>query len=247
MGAALFDRMGKRLVLNEHGRLLFPRARALLDQARDLGSLFDSEAASLSLGASTTIANYLLPPLIARFRKARPSAKVTLEVANTARIVDAVASFTVDAGLIEGPCHHPELRVEPWQLDRLSVVVASSHPLAGRPVTLGELAEAPWLLREPGSGTREVVERLLLPHLGTVNLEMELGDSEAIKRSVAAGLGVSCLSRCVTEELLASGALVEVDAPLPTLERPLYRIMHRDKAMTRALAAFFGDEASQPE
>lgn len=238
LGAALFDRVGRRLLLNEHGRLLLPRARAVLDQAHGLQGLFGGSAIDLRLGASTTVANYLLPERIAAFRLAHPQARVELEVANTRDIVEEVAAFRVDAGFIEGPCHHPELVVTPWLEDELVLFCASGHDLAGRPLTTDELAAAPWLLREPGSGTREEVERLLLPHLGRFNLVMELGNSEALKRTVAAGLGVSCLARRVVADLLQAGSLVEIRAPLPPLMRRFHRIVHRDKTLTQGLCQF---------
>ena len=100
------------------------------------------------------------------------------------------------------------------------------------------MAQAEWILREAGSGTREEVDRLLLPHLAMLNVSMELGHSEAIKHAVAAGLGVSCLSRRVVADLLQSGAVAEVRAGLPTLTRTLYQVQHRDKTLTRGMAAF---------
>ncbi|WP_440216926.1 LysR family transcriptional regulator [Chromobacterium piscinae] len=238
LGAKLFDRVGRRLLINEHGRLLLPRARALLDAAGDVQGLFDGGGLALRIGASTTIANYLLPSLLAAFRRDWPQARLELEVANTRDIVEAVAAFRVDFGLIEGPCHHPELLASPWRQDELLVFAAVSHPLAGRKVAAAELAEAEWILREAGSGTREEVERVLLPHLMRLSISMELGHSEAIKHAVAAGLGVSCLSRHVVADLLATGSVVEVDADLPLLTRTLYRVQHRDKAIGRGMAAF---------
>ncbi|POZ63790.1 LysR family transcriptional regulator [Chromobacterium alticapitis] len=240
LGAKLFDRVGRRLLINEHGRLLLPRARALLDAAGDMQDLFHGGELALRIGASTTIANYLLPPLLAAFRRDWPQARLELEVANTRDIVEAVAAFRVDFGLIEGPCHHPELLATPWRQDELLVFAAADHPLAGRKAALAELAEAGWILREAGSGTREEVERALLPHLHRLAINMELGHSEAIKHAVAAGLGVSCLSRHVVADLLAAGGIVELDADLPQLTRTLWRIQHRDKSVSRGMEAFDG-------
>lgn len=234
----LFDRHGRRLLLNEHGRLLLPRARALLDGALSLQGLFDGGALSLRLGASTTIASYVLPQRLAAFRRLDPDARLELTVGNTRAVVDAVAAFDVDLGLIEGPCHHPELELTPWLDDELVVFAAAGHPLTQARCTPQQLADAPWLLREPGSGTREEVERLLLPHLGRLRLDMELGDSEAIRHAVAAGLGVSCLSRRVVADALAAGRVAAVDAGLPPLRRTLYLVRHRDKAVTRGMQAF---------
>lgn len=235
----LFDRVGRRLVLNEYGRLLLPRARTMLEAAQDMQRLFDHDTAwHVRVGASSTIANYLLPEHIARFQQQHPHARVEMMVGNTAEVVEAVASFKVDMGYVEGPCHHPDLVVEPWQEDILVVFAAATHPLAHGAVSLSQLAQALWVLREKGSGTREEVEHLLLPHLQGFSEVMEMGHSEAIRRTVAAGLGVSCLSRHVVRELLDSGQIVAVAAPLPVLQRTLYRIHHKSKSQTRGMLAF---------
>lgn len=236
LGSALFDRVGRRLVANEHGRLLLPRARAILDLGQEAQSLLSSAAANLRLAASTTIANYLLPQQIAGFRRQHADTGVELLVGNTQETIAAVAAFRVDVGFIEGPCHHPDLRLTPWRDDELVVVVPPLHPFAMHLPEMSELAAAPWILREAGSGTREEVERLLLPRLGAFSVAMELGDSEAIKHAVEAGLGLSCLSRLVVAEQLKQGRLHAL--ALPPLGRMLYRVMHRDKVMTRGMQQF---------
>jgi DNA-binding transcriptional LysR family regulator len=236
LDTVLFDRVGRRLVANEHGRLLLPRARAILDLGQEAQTLFSGSAAHLRLGASTTIANYLLPQQIARFRAAHPAGRLELTVGNTQEIVAAVAAFRVDVGFIEGPCHHPELQVQPWRDDELVVVVGAQHPFAHHMPPLDALARAEWIVRETGSGTRQEVERLLLPKLGAFAVAMELGDSEAIKHAVAAGLGVSCLPLRVVAGELARGELAVL--ALPTLTRSLYRVMHRDKVLTRGMSQF---------
>lgn len=105
-------------------------------------------------------------------------------------------------------------------------------------MTLQQLAEAPWILREHGSGTREIVDYVLLSHLPAFHLGMELGNSEAIKHAVRHGLGISCLSRRVIAEQLASGTLAELKVPLPRLTRTLWRIHHRQKHISKALQRF---------
>jgi DNA-binding transcriptional LysR family regulator len=243
LGASLFDRVGRRLVLNENGRLLLPKARAMLDLGMEAQNLLSGAAAHLRLGASTTIANYLLPPCIAGFRQLHVDAGVDLLVGNTQAIINAVAAFRVDVGFIEGPCHHPDLRITPWRDDELLVVVAATHDLATREASMAQLAQQAWIMRESGSGTREEADRLLLPRLGAFSVAMELGDSEAIKHVVAAGLGVSCLPRCVVAQQLQRGELHAL--PLPPLMRKLYRVMHRDKALTRGMERFLGFTAVQ--
>lgn len=238
LSVRLFDRVGKRLVVNEHGRLLYPKAMALLEQASEIEQLFKGESGALRIAASSTIGNYILPPMMAAYRRDFPVTPLELHVGNSHDVISAVAEFNADLGLIEGPCHMPELTTQSWLEDELVVFAAPDHPLLREPITLARLAEAPWILRETGSGTREVVEHLLLSHLPHFDLVMELGNSEAIKHAVRYGIGISCLSRRVIEEQLSNGTLVEVPLPGINLHRSLYLIHHRQKHISKALARF---------
>lgn len=241
----LFDRHGRRLTLNEHGRLFLPQARALLDRAQALEKTFTTGALSVRIGTSTTIGNYLMPSCLAAFRSQHTGSKLNLMVGNTEAVVNAVANFEVDFGFIEGICHHPELNTTPWRDDDMVVFASNSQPYATRRLTAEQLAQLPWLLREEGSGTREVVEQMLRPYLQHFNVDMELGDSEAIKHTVAAGLGVSCLSRCVIEDLIIQNKVVVLDTTLPPLRRTLYCVMHQDKEITRGMQAFLASSMDE--
>ena len=238
LGVQLFDRVGKRLVVNEHGRLLYPRAVGLLEQASDIEQLFREDNGAIRLYASSTIGNYLLPGMLAAWRRDYPQLPLELSVGNSQDVINAVADFRVDLGLIEGPCHVSDIVSEPWLQDELVVFAAPDTPLRQQPVTLESLAAAPWILRECGSGTREIVDYLLLSHLPQFQLALELGNSEAIKHAVRHGMGISCLSRRVIAEQLETGSLVEIKVPLPTLSRTLYRIHHRQKHISKALSRF---------
>jgi len=238
LGVQLFDRVGKRLVVNEHGRLLYPRALAALEQASEIEQLFREANGAIRVFASSTIGNYILPEVIAHYRRDFPELPLELSVGNSQDVITAVADFRVDIGLIEGPCHAAEIIAEPWLEDELVVFAPPSSPLLQGEVTLEALAAAPWILRERGSGTREIVDYLLLSHLPQFQLGMELGNSEAIKHAVRHGLGISCLSRRVIAEQLETGTLVEVPLPLPRLVRTLWRIHHRQKHLSSALTRF---------
>ncbi len=238
LGVQLFDRVGKRLVVNEHGRLLYPRAVGLLEQAGEIEQLFREENGAIRIYASSTIGNYLLPGMIAGYRRDFPRLPLEMSVGNSQDVINAVVDFRVDVGLIEGPCHMSELISEPWLEDELVVFAAPDAPILQQPVTLEALSKMQWILREQGSGTREIVDYLLLSHLPQFELAMELGNSEAIKHAVRHGMGISCLSRRVIADQLEAGTLVEVTIPLPRLSRTLYRIRHRQKHISKALARF---------
>lgn len=238
LGVQLFDRVGKRLVVNEHGRLLYPRALALLEQTIEIEQLFREDNGAIRVYASSTIGNYILPAMIARYRQDFPDLPLELSVGNSQDVINAVLDFRVDIGLIEGPCHSTEIISEPWLEDELVVFAAPSSPLTKGSVTLEQLAASPWILRERGSGTRELVDYLLLSHLPRFQMAMELGNSEAIKHAVRHGLGISCLSRRVIAEQLQAGTLSEVPVPLPRLVRTLWRVHHRQKHISNAIMRF---------
>lgn len=230
LGVPVFDRVGRRLVLNEYGRALMPRAAALLEEAAELESMVALErAAPLRVAASFTIGEYVLPGLIAEWKRVHPRSSVRLDIANTSEVLAAVASFDADVGFIEGPHAHPDLVSRRWLGDELTIVAAPSHPLAGRRVTNKRLGDAAWILRERGSGTREVADRWLAGHLEHVAIELELGSNEAVKRAVASGLGLGCLSRHAVEDALRAGWLVELRTALPAMRRAFAVVTHRTK------------------
>lgn len=243
----LFDRVGKRLMLNDNGRVLLPQAGQVVDAARTIEQQFlmpgMAQGGDLQIGSSTTIGSYLLPSLIASYRQQHSELQVRVTIANTADIVAAVVNFEVDVGLIEGPCHAPELQVEPWMVDELLIVCSPEHPITrgasgDKKATMAQLRDAEWLLREPGSGTREAVEQALLPHLHHLRQSCEFGNSEAIKHATAAGLGISCLSHAVVADFLQSGRLLALKTSLPRLQRHFYLIHSKHKVLSLRLMQF---------
>ncbi len=164
VGAPLFDRVGRRLALNENGRALLPGAIAMLDQAAELqGLLTGTHAAPLRMAASLTIGEYLLPDLIARWHLTRPASPVRLTIGNTSEVIAAVVGLDVDVGFIEGPQTHPDLRVHPWLVDELVIVAAPGHPAGcgvSRPIasSRGALDPARTGLRH-APGRRQLADR----------------------------------------------------------------------------------------
>ena len=239
LDAPLFDRIGRRLVLNENGRTLLPAAIALLDQAAELQGLFSSEQrAPLRIAASLTIGEYLLPDYIARWKIDHPTSPVQLSIGNSSKVIQSVVDMEVELGFIEGPQTHTALSVRRWLEDELVIVASPAHPLAARLATHRQLADATWILREPASGTRQVADAWLLEHLGPLQVQYELGSTEAIKRLAAAGTGLACVSRHAVTVELAQGGLVEVRTRLPRSRRRLAIAVRRDKRLGRSATDF---------
>jgi DNA-binding transcriptional LysR family regulator len=240
LNVELFDRIGKKLVLNENGRQILPQAMQAMDIGHSIQDQFNlngqHQKSTLHIGASTTIGNYLLPSLLSQYSQ-EAAILPKIEIANTSNISVAVANFEVDFGLIEGPCHESDLMVEKWLEDELIIVSSKRHPLALKnlksKITNKDLSKAEWLLRESRSGTREAVEQLLKNHLDTLDSAGEFSNSEAIKHSAAEGLGIACLSRAVVADLIELGKLVELTTTLPPLTRNLYIIQNKYKVMSR--------------
>lgn len=240
LNVQLFDRIGKKLVLNENGRQILPQAMQAMDIGQSIEDQFNfngrHQKTTLHIGASTTIGNYLLPPLLSQYSK-EASILPKIEIANTSTISIAVANFEVDFGFIEGPCHESDLLVEKWLEDELIIVSSKHHPLALKnrksKITTKDLSQAQWLLRESQSGTREAVEQLLKNYLENLESAGEFSNSEAIKHSAAEGLGIACLSRAVVADLIELGKLVELSTTLPPLTRNLYIIQNKYKVVSR--------------
>lgn len=240
----LFDRVGKRLILNDNGRMLLPQAHQMLDAAASIERQFGVQegAAGLRIGASTTIGIYLLPAILAAVSPSPSALHPSVNIANTADVASAVENFDIDMGLVEGPCHQAELMVEPWIRDELVIVSSPTHPILsvmsnGR-IGVKALREAGWLLRELGSGTREAVEHALVPHLHTLRAAGEFSNAEAIKHAAAAGLGLACLSLVAVRDMISAGQLVQLSTALPPLRRHFYLIRNRRKILSARLEHF---------
>ena len=228
----LFDRVGKRLQLNELGRLLRPKAESLLEQAKEFEQdlIKHKRVGKLKLGATLTIGNYLAVALMADFLEREPDAEVSLDVANTRAIAQQVLNYEIDLGLIEGELNHPDLDVIRWCDDELVVFCAPDHSWAKRKkLNDKDLLSANWIVREPGSGTRQGFDRAMHGLLPDLTIGLELQHTEAIKRAVRTGMGASCLSRITLEDAFYHGTLVPLAVPHRDLQRAFYFILHKEK------------------
>ncbi|WP_412479630.1 LysR substrate-binding domain-containing protein [Azonexus sp. IMCC34839] len=236
----LFDRIGKSLHLNATGQGVLPMVDSLLGQAREVEAyLAGGQLAPLKVGATLTIGNYLGTLVIADYMRDYPNSPVSLQVANTHAIVERLLRFDCDVALVEGEISHPELLVEPWLEDELVVFCAPSHPLAAiGSADNATLAGQGWILREPGSGTRQQFDRVVAPALGRYDLRLELEHTEAIKRAVESDLGISCLSRLSLREAFRRGSLVEIATPQFDLRRQFHIVRHARRSEGKSVQVF---------
>jgi DNA-binding transcriptional LysR family regulator len=240
-GCQLFDRAGKRLALNSLGHQLLPQAVALLDQAKAVEDLLKGKSGfgSLAVGATLTVGNYLATLLIGSFMQRHPECRVTLHVQNTQHIVQQVAHYEIDLGLIEGECQHPDITVEPWVEDQLVVFCAPQHGLAkSGHASVAQLAQEAWIMRERGSGTRLTFDQAMRHHPQPLNIRLELEHTEAIKRAVESGLGIGCISRLALKDAFRRGSLVALETPELDLTRQFYFIWHKQKYQSTAMREF---------
>lgn len=239
IGHRLFDRVGRRLVLNECGKRLLPAACALLEQAYELECLLEAHtSAPLSIAASMTIGECLLPELLSSWHALHPESSVRMRVMNTVAVVDAVANLEADLGFVEGFQIRPNVKLHPWRTDELVIVARAGHPLAMKRVTQEELRHARWVLREQGSGTRAAAEQWLVKHLGPVAIDFELGSPQAIGSVVRRCDALTCLSAHAVAHAVRAGELVVLACALPLAQRQLYLITHADKPVSETCRTF---------
>lgn len=242
-GAKLFNRVGRGIELTDVGRSFLPEARAVLHRASTARSVLEDlsrpNRGALSIAASQTIACHWLPRRLTNFHTAYPDVRLDVTIGNTRFVEEAVAGGAVDLGLVEGSTSHAKLVRERIDVDRLVLVVPSGQPEPARLAT-GEpdLAALSWVIREEGSGTRDVLEDLARKHglmLEDLRIFLVLPSNEAIREAVEAGAGATIISEHVVARDLEEGRLRAIPITLPQREFALVR--HRDRYQTAAQSA----------
>ncbi len=241
LGHSLFDRVNNRLILNQEGQKLLPLADELLHRAQDIDELFsDSQTLSgdLRIGASDTIGNQVTPYLLSGFRKQTQHRAQSVFISNSALICQKLVDYELDIALIEGKTLHPQLIAEPFGYDEMCIITSVNHPLAeSDQVALHQLESTDWLLREPGSGTREFFLRNIAPRLEHWNEAFEFNTTEAIINSVSAGLGFACLSKLAVEGAIQDGRVKAISIPLD-MKRRFWMLVHKEKYQSPLLKTF---------
>lgn len=241
----LFERSHGRISLTPAGHLVMGYADRILAMSQEMearvAELTGQVTGPLMIGASTTIAEYQLPGILGKFKAKYPEVAARLMVANSETIENKVADHTLDVGLIESKPHHPTLKVHACCDDELVMICSPEDKLAKKTsITSKELALQPYVQREVGSGTREVIDNYFREqgiNPDDLVTEMELGSPEAIKGAVQAGLGIAILSAATVNKEIRLGELVAI--PLdPPLRRPLSLVYAPDKFRSKLLDAF---------
>jgi DNA-binding transcriptional LysR family regulator len=241
-GTKLFDRIGRGIALTEAGRLFLPEARAVLSRAREaeqtLHEVTGGLRGTLTLAASQTVANFWLPERLARFHAAYPGLTLGLEIGNTDQAAAKVLSGEADIAVVEGRVDDPRFAVTALTGDRL-VLIAPVGMVLPHTLTPADWAGFRFIVREPGSGTRHILE----DHLATMDLKldggnivMELPSNESVRGVVEAGLGVSLQSELVAQRAIRAGLLQGQDIGLPP--RSFYLVRLKERSGTRAEQAF---------
>jgi DNA-binding transcriptional LysR family regulator len=243
--ARLFERGHGKIALTPTGEVVLEYAERILALSAELETRVREMTGRLSgpllIGASTTIAEFLLPRVLGEFKSLHPDVQPKLTVANSETIENRVAEHTLDLGLIEAPSHLPALQTEVCCEDELQAIVTAKHPLAKlKSVTPKQLVPYPYISREAGSGTREFTDlyfRKAEIAPGELDVVMELGSPEALKGVVGTGLGFAIVSKATVAKEQRLGELVAI--PLaPRLMRSLSLVYPREKFRSRLVNTF---------
>jgi len=237
----LFDRTGKGIRLTKAGEVFLKYASKILSFRKDLLNALSEFSqgirGELSLGASTIPGEYLLPKLMGHFKKDHPHFIISLKIADTKEIVQYVLQDNIELGIIGAKLNHSSLHYEKFEEDEIIVVAPSDHPLIRkRRVTLEELFNEPWIIREEGSGTQIAVEKALRKKgksLKQFNVAMEMGSTSSVKEGVKAKLGLAFISRRAAEEELNQGLFSRIDVEgIEPISRQIYIVSHRGRTLS---------------
>jgi DNA-binding transcriptional LysR family regulator len=242
----LFDRNHNQITLTEAGEVVFNYADRILNLYEEMessvGELTGEMRGVLLVGASTTIGEYLLPRVLGAFRGAYPAMKVRMNVGNTRDIVHQVENNTIDIGIVEGKVQNSNLVIRECRPDQMVAIFPVDHPLADKEwVTPADLLEYPFILREEGSGTREVLANYFREAGADPNqleIAMELGSGESVKGAVESGLGISVVSEATVRKEARLGTLA-VRSLEPTLERAFSFVHQKQKFRSQAVERFY--------
>lgn len=239
----LFDRINKKLLLTYPGEVLLEYARRILVLVEEAQStmkdIANMNTGKLRIGASTTIGTYLLPEIIRTFGQKFKNIDIPFAIDNTGVIEKMLLENSIDIGLVEGPIHSKEIIVKPYMDDELFIICSKNHLWAARKIIdPGTISEQNIIIREQGSGTREVFENTMSKHNIPYSIKHVLNNTEAIKKAVEANIGVSVVSEIAIKEEIKSGRLVKINLEGVRFLRKFNIIYHKDKYHSKLFEEF---------
>lgn len=242
----LFDRVNRHIKLTSAGELLLEYAIHMnnlqAELEKNMQQLTGHVKGELLIGASTTIGEYILPFIVGDFKKEYPDVNVTIDIMNSEQVENLIGGRSLDIGIIEAPAVNKNLGVTQFLDDEMSLIVPVDHPWAARgKITLEELKEEPFIIREPGSGSRLVVEQAMIDadfDVETLNIVMELGNTSAIKAAVISGLGMAIISKWASKDIVKMGKVALVDIEGLNMKRSFNIILNKEKFESEAASKF---------
>ncbi|SFZ97348.1 Transcriptional regulator, LysR family [hydrothermal vent metagenome] len=229
LGRPVFDRINKKLVLNEVGRAFHKEIEPLFKKLADIEYEFKNSEnkGMIRVGASTTIVDYLMPPIICSYMNSYPDVKITLKEGNTKEIEALVAEGLIDIGFVEGIVSHPDIIQSKIGVDELIVVTADKK--LSEEIYIDKISKRRWVLREEGSGTREVFLNYIKDKVDNLNIFFELGHTESIKSILKNRECLTCISKLSVEKEIKDKTLYKVDVKNFECKRDFIMIHHKDK------------------
>ncbi len=239
----LFDRVGKKVILTEAGKILLNYAASILDLSRQADSALQDlrglKTGTLNIGAGLTLGAYYVPEIIKGFSKKYPQISIRMHLDNSFQVIENILSFKDDLGFVARVHHQDRLTVFPFFREKLVLITSCSHPRAKKKgLSIHDVEGERFILRERGSATREVVEETLQKSHVPIKVVMELGSNEAIKAAVQAGLGMSIISNRVVLREVKMKTLVTHSFSDTQMERDLYVVYHKDKYLSSPVQGF---------
>ena len=245
-GTKLFDRLGKQISPTKAGETLYTYAKKILatkeEAEKDINLLLGRKKGKLKLGGSTIPGQYILPSFLGRFKSTYPGCKISLSIGDTKQIVHMTLNGEIEIGAVGAKFNIPKLNFQSFAKDELILAVSSDNPLSEIPhMDLNALKKVPFILREPGSGTRMTMERILGEKgidVSEMNIVAELGSTEAVRQAVMAGIGVSILSKRAVEIEINTGLIKEIKLDDIEIKRDFYLVYHNQKTLSPLAIAF---------
>jgi len=242
----LFDRSSSTVTLTPAGETLYKYAKEILtlytSAEKAIGKQTGLLKGSLSIGAGSNIGNFILPALITEFKRIHPKTKIYLLVNNSKRVIELLNAGNIDLGLVEGDVSRQKMIVKKLLSDELLLIVSPEHQWAKRKeISISELAREPFILREPGSGTRQMIEKFLARHgitLHDLKISAILGSTEAIKDAVENGLGISIISRWAVRKENRYGTLHLLSIKEEKMTRDFSLVMNKNSVSSNSLEEF---------